>query len=185
MNAENLNSKAYFAGGCFWCVEECLEKSAGVSSVISGYIGDEKEKPTYEKVSKHKLKYREAVLVNYDKSKISYQQLTADFLRCIDPTDSKGQFFDRGFIYEPVIFFESENQKKSSLALIKDLNKSKLFKKDAKVKLENFSKFYQAEKYHQDYYKTNKQNYNNYKKGSGRADFINKYFKEFKFSFEN
>src|SRR3989304_4916977 len=88
--------KATFAGGCFWCTEADFEKLPGVVKAISGYTGGIKENPTYEEVSSGATGHVEAIQVYYDPSKVTYEELLEFFWRHIDPTDSGGQFVDRG-----------------------------------------------------------------------------------------
>ncbi len=175
---------ATFAGGCFWCVEADLEKIKGVSEVVSGYTGGERANPTYEQVSSGQTKHIEAVQVNFDKEKISYEKLLIKFLKTIDPTDNKGQFVDRGYQYTTAIFYHSEKQRKIANNVIKYLKETKKFPKIVTPVLKH-SKFYRAESYHQNFYKKNKKSmkrYKSYRSSSGRDKFINKYWKNFKFN---
>jgi len=103
--------KATFAGGCFWCSEADFEKLSGVAKVMSGYTGGETENPSYAQVSSGDTGHVEVVQVSYDPSKISYEELLDAFWRHIDPTDSIGQFVDRGLQYRSAIFYHDEEQK--------------------------------------------------------------------------
>ncbi|MEM9505036.1 MAG: peptide-methionine (S)-S-oxide reductase MsrA, partial [Cyanobacteria bacterium P01_E01_bin.43] len=96
---------AYFAAGCFWCVESDFEKVPGVAEVVSGYMGGTVENPTYEQVASHTTGHREAVEVRYDPEVVEYQQLLDAFWRMHDPTDADGSFVDRGESYTSAIFY--------------------------------------------------------------------------------
>jgi peptide methionine sulfoxide reductase msrA/msrB len=172
---ENPNklSTATFAGGCFWCVEADFEKVPGVVEVISGYTGGRKENPTYEEVSNGDTGHVEAVQVIYDPERVSYEQLLDVFWRHIDPTDPGGQFVDRGSQYRSVIFYHDEEQKRLAEESKKKLEGSGTFTKPIVTEILAFTKFYKAEDYHQDYYKTHSIRYKYYRFRSGRDQFIN------------
>lgn len=166
--------KATFAGGCFWCMEPPFEKLDGVSSVISGYMGGKKENPTYEEVSGGDTGHTEVVQVTYDPAKVSYEKLLKVFWMNIDPTTIKGQFADIGSQYRPEIFFSSNGQQTAAEKSKKKLESSGRFDKPVVVKITPASKFYEAENYHQDYYKKNPLRYKLYRFGSGRDEFLEK-----------
>ena len=140
--------KAYFAGGCFWCVEESFEKLNGVEEVISGYSGGITENPTYKEVTYGKTGHFEVVEVIYDKDIISYEELLNNFWVNIDPFDAYGQFCDKGYSYRSVAFYKSDKEKKLIEGDIKDIEKK--FNKKVVTYLREFKKFYKAEKPHQD-----------------------------------
>jgi peptide methionine sulfoxide reductase msrA/msrB len=165
---------ATFAGGCFWCTESDFEKLPGVVKVISGYTGGQKENPTYPEVSAGKTGHVEAVQVYYDPSKVTYTGLLDFFWRHIDPTDPGGQFVDRGSQYRSVIFYHDEVQKNLAEKSKEDLGKSGKFDKPIVTEVIKFTKFYEAEEYHQDYYKKNPLRYKYYRHGSGRDQFLEK-----------
>lgn len=167
---------AYFAGGCFWCVEADFEKHAGVSEVISGYTGGDLENPTYKQVSSDKTGHREAVEVQYDPSIISYQELLDIFWRIHDPTDATGSFVDRGFHYTSAIYYSSEEERILAEGAKAALDASGKFKNPVSTEIAAFKTFYLAEDYHQNYYLTNKQRYEFYRAGSGRNNFIEKFW---------
>jgi len=166
--------KATFAGGCFWCTEADFEKVPGVVKVISGYTGGHKGNPTYEEVSSGTTGHVEAVQVYYDPSKISYEELLDFFWKHIDPTDSGGQFVDRGQQYRGVIFYHDEEQKRLAEKSKEALEKSGRFNKPIVTDIIKFTKFYEAEGYHQDYYKKHPLKYSFYRHGSGRDQFLEK-----------
>ena len=166
--------KATFAGGCFWCTEADFEKLPGVVKAISGYTGGTQENPTYEQVSSGTTGHIEAIQVYYDPSKITYEELLDFFWKHIDPTDSGGQFVDRGPQYRSAIFFHDEEQKRIAETSKESLNRSKKFDRPIATEILRFTKFYEAEEYHQDYYKKHSLKYNFYRSGSGRDQFLNK-----------
>jgi peptide methionine sulfoxide reductase msrA/msrB len=170
-NHENLET-ATFAGGCFWCVESDFEKVKGVVAVISGYTGGDTRHPTYEAVSSGGTGHLEAVQVLYDPEKISYNELLDIFWRHVDPTDPGGQFADRGPQYRTAIFYHSEAQRQAAEASKKHLEASGKFDRPIATELIKFSEFYEAEAYHQDYYKKNSIRYKMYRMGSGRDRFL-------------
>ena len=134
--------KAYFAGGCFWCVEESFEKLKGVEQVISGYSGGTTENPTYKEVTYGNTGHFEVVEIIYNKEIISYEELLNNFWINIDPFDAYGQFCDKGYSYRSVAFYQNKNEKnlieKNILKLEEKFNK-KVF-----TYVRKFDKFYMA-----------------------------------------
>ena len=165
---------ATFAGGCFWCTEADFEKLPGVVKVISGYTGGDKENPTYKEVSAGTTGHVEAVQVYYDPSRINYEELLDYFWKHVDPTDPGGQFVDRGSQYRSVIFYHDEEQKRLAEKSKDALMKSRRFHKPITTEIIKFTKFYNAEEYHQDYYKKNPLRYKFYRYESGRDQFLKK-----------
>ncbi len=165
---------ATFAGGCFWCIESTFEKLDGVTEAVSGYSGGQTENPTYHEVGKGNTGHTEAVQIYYDPAVISYEELLFRFWRDIDPTDSEGQFADRGDHYRPAIFYHNEQEKQWALASRDALAQSSRFEKPVTVEVVPFDKFYKAESYHQNYHATNPLRYKLYRKGSGRDRFLAK-----------
>ena len=169
------NSKAYFGGGCFWCMEEAFENKNGVKEVISGYSGGTTENPTYEDVTYGNTGHFETIEIIYDRSVITFEELVNLFWINIDPFDEQGQFCDKGFSYRSVAFYQNEDQKK-----IIENSKSEIEKKfNSKVVtyIRDFKKFYKAEENHQDYYEKKFINYLLYKKGCGREKRLNNIWK--------
>ena len=162
--------KAYFAGGCFWCMEESFEKLNGVEEVISGYSGGVTENPTYKEVTYGNTGHFEVVEVIYDKKIISYEKLLENFWINIDPFDSYGQFCDKGYSYRSVAFYQSTNEKKLIEKDIKELENR--FNKKVVTYIRSFEKFYRAEEYHQDFYKIKLERYLRYKKACGREEIL-------------
>jgi peptide methionine sulfoxide reductase msrA/msrB len=163
---------ATLAGGCFWCVQTDFEKVPGVVKVISGYTGGTGDNPTYDNYSK--TGHVEAVQVYFDPRIITYEQLLDVFWRHIDPTDKGGQFVDRGPQYRSAIFYHDEVQKEAAEKSKENLEKSGKFKKPIVTDLIKFTKFYDAEDYHQDYAKKNPLRYKYYRYQSGRDQFLEK-----------
>jgi len=166
---------ATFAGGCFWCVEAAFEKRVpGVEEAVSGYSGGSKENPTYQQVAGGQTNHTEAVQVYYDPSKITYEGLLQTMWRTMDPTDSNGQFVDRGKQYRPAIFYHNQEQKRLAEASVAALEESGRYDDPITIEIVPFEKFYVAEEYHQDYYKKNPVRYNVYTFNSGRYQFVEK-----------
>jgi methionine-R-sulfoxide reductase/methionine-S-sulfoxide reductase len=183
INEENL-TEAYFAGGCFWCMEGVFESQEWVKEAVAGYIGGMEEKAKYDLVSGWKTKHREAVKIIYDPSIISYDKLVELYWTQIDPTDAGGQFADRGFHYTTAIFYGNDSEKTIAQDSIDMLNDSWKFEKQIATKLLTTSDFYDAEEYHQDYYKKSATRYKLYEKGSGRKDYKEKTWSDFSFGDE-
>ena len=162
--------KEYFAGGCFWCMEESFENLSGVEEVISGYSGGVTENPTYKEVTYGNTGHFEVVEVVYNKKIISYEELLENFWINIDPFDSYGQFCDKGYSYRSVAFYKDTNEKK---LIEKDIQKlESRFNKKVVTYIRNFEKFYRAEEYHQDFYKIKLERYLRYKKACGREEIL-------------
>ncbi len=161
--------KAYFAGGCFWCMEEAFEQVEGVLSVASGYMGGTVANPTYEQVSAGRTGHAEAVEVIYDPAKVSYQQLLEAFWKNIDPLTPNAQFCDHGSQYRSAVFYTTEEEQRLAAASKTTIEQAKQFPAPIVTELVPASSFYQAEDYHQDYYKKNPLRYKYYKYSCGRA----------------
>jgi peptide methionine sulfoxide reductase msrA/msrB len=163
---------AVFAGGCFWCTESDFEKVDGVVEVISGYTGGRVAPPTYKQVSAGGTGHVEAVKVIYDPDKITYAELLDVFWRHVDPTDAGGQFVDRGNQYRSVIFYANEKERQTAEASKKALAASGRFDRPIVTDILPLGAFFEAEEYHQDYYKKNPIRYHWYRSGSGRDQFL-------------
>ena len=161
-------SKAYFAGGCFWCVEEYFDDQLGVISTISGYSGGRTKNPTYKQVTFEDTGHVETVEVTYDSTRVNYEELMNLHLSNIDLFDDTGQFCDKGKSYRSVIFYQNENEKKIISKQLKKLEEK--FKTKIFVLQRKFEKFYKAEAHHQDYYEKKFINYLLYKSGCGREE---------------
>ena len=146
--------KLYVAGGCFWCVEADFESVKGVREVVSGFTGGTAHNPTYKQVTKGNTGHREAVLIEYDANQVSLDTLINLFLRSIDPTDKDGQFCDRGFAYTSAIYISDTDQRKVAE---KEIRKAKSqLKREIATPIIDFTVFYEADSYHQDFYKGEK-----------------------------
>ena len=175
MSHQNKNmAKATFAGGCFWCMEHPFEKLDGVIEVISGYTGGHKENPTYEEVSAGVTGHAEAVQITYDSDRVAYEDLLDVFWRQIDPTDAGGSFVDRGSQYRSAIFYHNDEQKRLAEVSKENLDRSGKYDKPIVTEVEKFLKFYEAEEYHQDYYKKHRLKYSYYRSRSGRDQYLKK-----------
>ena len=165
-SAKNIK-EAYFAGGCFWCMEDAFEKIKGVEEVISGYSGGNTENPTYKDVTYGNTGHFEVAKIVYDEDVINYKKLLNFYWKNIDPFDATGQFCDKGFSYRSVIFYKNNDEKNKIEKSIKNIEK-KFKNKKVVTFIRSFKKFYPAEDYHQDYYQENFINYLLYKKACGR-----------------
>lgn len=157
---------AIFAGGCFWCTESDFEKVPGVISAVSGYIGGHVNNPTYGQVSDGKTGHTEAVRIEFDPGKISYQQLLQLYWKSIDPTVKDRQFCDIGNQYRSAIFYLDNNQKILAVKSLVKINQA--LGKPIHTQIEKASTFFPAEEYHQDYYRKNPIRYKYYRLNCGR-----------------
>ena len=165
--------KAYFAGGCFWCMEESFDKVEGVVKSISGYSGGHVKNPTYKQVVYKDTGHVESITVFYDPKLTSYKKLLEVFWTNIDPFDANGQFCDKGKSYRSVAFYENVKQKKLIQNSILNIEK-KFNKKKVVTLVWKFKKFYPAEDYHQDYYQNNFLRYLAYKSSCQREEILKK-----------
>ena len=164
--------KAYFAGGCFWCMEPPFEALDGVLEATSGYMGGETENPTYEQVSMGNTGHAEVVEIEYDPNIITYSELLEVFWRNIDPTALNYQFADVGSQYRTEIFTVGPNQMEEALNSKDELEKSNKFDKPIVTAITEAPVFYIAEEYHQDFYKKQSARYKIYAEASGRKGFL-------------
>ena len=169
--SKNLK-KVYFAGGCFWCMEESFDQVDGVISTISGYSGGHLKNPTYQDVIYKDTGHVEAIEITYDSKKINYEKLLDIYWKNIDPFDSTGQFCDKGKSYRSVIFFQTQVEKELIEKSFKKIEK--LFKNKIVTLVWKYEIFYPAEDYHQDYYEKNFIRYLMYKKGCKREETLKK-----------
>ena len=168
-----MNKLATFAGGCFWCMIKPFDKYNGVIKVVSGYTGGHVENPTYEQVCTDTTGHIEAIQITYKEDIITYEELLEIYWKQIDPTDEGGQFNDRGHKYKSVIFYHDEEQKEVATKSKENLEKSNVFNgSEIVTQILPATTFYEAEDYHQEYYKKNPNHYNMYFVGSGRYGFI-------------
>ena len=172
--SENLN-KAYFAGGCFWCMEESFEKLEGVKEVISGYSGGTTSNPTYKEVTFGDTGHFEVVEIIYNNNIISYNELLKNFWINVDPFDAFGQFCDKGYSYRSVAFYQNAYEKSQIEKSISEIENK--FSKRVVTYVREFEIFYKAEDKHQDYYQEYLLNYLMYKKGCGREEVLKRIWK--------
>lgn len=155
---------AIFAGGCFWCVESDFDHVPGVLSTTSGYIGGSTQNPTY--YDHTAAGHREAVRIEFDNARVSYEELVSYFFHSVDPTDANGQFCDRGHSYTTAIYTLGDDElaaaTKGKAAAEKEL------KQPIVTEIAAAPEFWPAEDYHQDYYKKNPLRYEYYRHGCGR-----------------
>lgn len=145
---------AYFASGCFWCVEAVFESVHGVEEVISGYAGGTTLNPTYQKIGTGKTGHAEAVAVYYNPKEINFKTLLKVFFGSQDPTTVNGQYPDFGTQYRSIAFYENEVEKKLIMETINKLNKE-IYNDKIATEVTKFTKFYEAEAYHQDFERRN------------------------------
>ena len=143
---------AIFASGCFWCTEAIFERVEGVHDVVSGYSGGTKKNPTYREVSAGVTKYAEAVRVLFDPKVVTYPELVEFFFASHDPTQVNRQGPDVGTQYRSEIFYLNEEQKNTAVNTKKKLDDSGKYSKPIATRITEFTNFYDAEDYHQDYY---------------------------------
>lgn len=159
---------AYFAGGCFWCIEKDFEHVEGVSEVESGYQGGKIDNPTY----RNHPGYIESVRIDYDPAKVDYAQLLKVYFRSVDPTDAGGQFCDRGHAYTSAIF--AGDAEEAKLANQAKADAAADLGQDIATVVRDNAKFWLAEGYHQNYYKKNPVRYKYYRFRCGRNQTVEK-----------
>lgn len=157
-------AEAYFAGGCFWCMESNYQEKAGVIDVVSGFTGGTLENPTYK--GNHEGHF-EAIKVTYDPGVISYQQLLDLFWVSIDPFDNRGQFCDKGFSYRSAIFTSDAREKALAQASLQSVQ-ARFPDQVVYTELRDATAFWPVEAYHQDYYLKNPTRYKYYRWNCGR-----------------
>lgn len=158
--------RAYFAGGCFWCVTPIYKFQKGVISVRCGYSGGREENPTYEEVKSQKTGHRETIRVTYDDAQIAFDRLFEIFLFNVDPFDGGGQYIDRGRSYTLAVYYTCEEERQTAARRLDALEKERGEK--TFVALEPFSVFYEAEENHQDYFEKNPEAFEEELRASGR-----------------
>ncbi|MCM5661643.1 peptide-methionine (S)-S-oxide reductase MsrA [Galbibacter mesophilus] len=149
---------AYFASGCFWCVEAVFESVKGVKEAESGYAGGSEKNPTYQEVGGGKTSHAESVKVYYDPKEVSFETLVRVFFGSHDPTQYNRQGPDVGPQYRSIAFYKNNKEKEIIERYIKQLEKKEIFTKPIVTQVEPFEKFWIAEEYHQDYEKRNPNN---------------------------
>ena len=168
VHAHADEATAVFAGGCFWCMEPPYDKLDGVLSTTSGYTGGSEVNPTYKQVASGRTSHREAVRIEYDPKRVSYERLLEVFWRNIDPLDGRGQFCDKGRHYTSAIYTLDDEQFAAAQESKVELVSEGKLKGEIKTEILPAGPFYPAEDYHQDYYRKNPIRYKYYRWGCGR-----------------
>ena len=166
--SEEVLQNAYFAGGCFWCMEPVFDNLEGVTETIVGYSGGSEKDANYDDVSTKQTEHIEAIRVSYDPKKISFNELLEAYIKNVDPLDPYGQFADKGPQYLTAVLYNNLEEKEITEKYFKKVKDEMILKGEIQVKIEPVKNFFEAEDYHQDYYKKNPLRYNAYKYGSGR-----------------
>ena len=152
-----VKKEAYFASGCFWCVESIFESLIGVEEVESGYSGGKTKDPTYYQVLTGRSGHAESVRIVYDETKISFKKLVEVFFASHDPTTLNRQGPDIGTHYRSIAFYQNKYEKEIILKEISKLEENNIYR-DIVTEVKKFDKFYIAEDYHQDYKVNNPNN---------------------------
>ncbi len=147
--------QATFGGGCFWCTEAVFQNLNGVSKVISGYMGGQKENPTYKEICTGDTGHAEIIQIEYDEKEIRFEDLLVVFFKTHDPTTLNRQGNDAGTQYRSVVFYESAEQKTAADDMIDRLEKEMVFDRPIVTEIAPISEFYSAEDYHQNYFNNN------------------------------
>ncbi|MBE6936242.1 MAG: peptide-methionine (S)-S-oxide reductase MsrA [Ruminococcaceae bacterium] len=158
--------RAYFAGGCFWCITPTFAELAGVEEVVSGYSGGDEANPVYADVKAQRTGHRETIAVSYDPAAVSYEELLEIFLGGVDPFDDGGQYIDRGHSYTLAIYYEEDAERLAAEAALSALAAES--GETPAVAVEPFRGFYPAEEEHQDYYRKHPEEFRQELLDSGR-----------------
>ena len=150
LSNSQVKKEAYFASGCFWCVESIFESLIGVEVVESGYSGGKTKDPTYYQVLTGRTGHAESIRIVYDETKISFKKLVEVFFASHDPTTLNRQGPDIGTHYRSIAFYQNKSEKEIILKKINKLQENDIYKKIV-TEVKKFDKFYLAEDYHQDY----------------------------------
>lgn len=151
----NLLDKAIFGGGCFWCTEAVFQRLDGVLSVEPGYSDGETDSPNYKEICTGTTGHAEVIQITYDAEKISYLQLLKVFFETHDPTTLNKQGYDAGTQYRSIILTSNDTQLSQAKDLIGLLSENNVYSDSIVTEVKALSKFYLAEQYHHNYYKTN------------------------------
>lgn len=155
---KDRQATAYFASGCFWCVEAIFESVEGVSEAVSGYAGGEKKNPSYEEVSRGSTSHAESVKVYYDPAKVDFKTLVEVFFGSHDPTTLNRQGPDRGTQYRSIAFYQTKEEKQIIEDYIQKLEEDGVYEDLIVTQVKRLKNFYKAEEYHQDYESKNPDN---------------------------
>ena len=146
---------ATLGGGCFWCTEAVFDSVKGVKDVVSGYSGGHKENPTYQQVCSETTGHAEVIQIKFDPEEISYKEVLEIFFGTHDPTTLNRQGNDVGSSYRSVVFYHSPEQKETAEKVIEEITNEGIFNNEIVTEVTEFTKFYPAEDYHQDYFAKN------------------------------
>lgn len=149
---------ATFGGGCFWCTETIFQHIDGVTAISPGYMGGTRENPTYEQVCSGATGHAEVIHIEYNPSKVSYEDLLAVFFKTHDPTTLNRQGNDIGTQYRSVIFYHDEGQRAAAEAMIAALTREQVFDRPIVTEVTEAQTFYPAEDYHKNYFNQNPDN---------------------------
>lgn len=149
---KNKYQQATLAGGCFWCTEAIFKRLKGVESVFPGYTGGTTENPTYEEVCSGKTGHAESIQITFDPKTISFETLLEVFFKLHNPTTLNQQENDMGTQYRSAIFYHGDKQKEIAEKIKEETEKSGMYKDKIVTEIVPFTKFYEAESYHKDYY---------------------------------
>jgi len=155
MKSQDIEKKIYFGGGCFWCIEAFFENVNGVKSVISGYSGGNKKKPTYQEVITGKTNHAEVCEITYNAKIINLKSLLEIFFVAHDPTTLNRQGNDVGTQYRSIIFYNDEKEKIKIVNFISEIQESIFENQKIVTQIEKAKEFYIAEEYHQNFYQLN------------------------------
>ncbi|MFC2115836.1 peptide-methionine (S)-S-oxide reductase MsrA [Bacteroidota bacterium] len=155
MESENKDRIATFGSGCFWCTEAVFEQLEGVEKVISGYSGGDIKNPSYKEVTSGRTGHAEVCQIHYDPDIISYEELLDVFWHTHDPTTLNRQGNDTGTQYRSAVFYHSDKQKQLAEESRSAMVVSGIFSDPIVTEITEFKNFYEAENYHQDYFKSN------------------------------
>ena len=151
----NLQETATLAAGCFWCVEAVFDDLKGVEDVVSGYAGGHTENPTYQEVCSETTGHAEVVQIKFDPEMLSFADLLRVFFSVHDPTTLNRQGNDVGSSYRSAIFYHSDEQKQTAEEIIKEVTEAAIYDKPIVTEVTEFTNFYAAENYHQEYFSNN------------------------------
>lgn len=158
--------KAYFAGGCFWCITPVFYECVGVRNVVAGYSGGDEVNPTYEQVKHQQTHHRETICIEYNEEKVNFSRLLDIFLANVDPYDDGGQFIDRGLSYTLAVYYTDDAEHQAALSALAALEAESGQK--CAVAVEAFKAFYDAESDHQNYFRTHPEEFAKEMEESGR-----------------
>jgi peptide-methionine (S)-S-oxide reductase len=154
---ESLQEIATLGGGCFWCLEAVYQQLSGINQVVSGYAGGSTPNPTYKEVSTGQTGHAEVVQLTYNPAEISYRDILNVFFAIHDPTTPNRQGADIGPQYRSIILYHDNDQRQIAEEVIREIDIAEIWNAPLVTGLEQFSTFYPAEDYHQNYYRDNPQ----------------------------